>query len=263
MPINQERSSSVLDRVLGSHGWIILAALATVVLSGLYLTTLTGNSLMMSDMMGSGGVGLAARAGLLFVMWCSMMVAMMLPSAAPAILTYRTVSRNFAQKGARVAPLWLFIMSYLVMWTAFSALMVVLQLTASNYIELTGMYAVASRVVGGVILIAAGVYQFTPLKQSCLTLCQTPLHYFASRWQAGWRGGAIIGMRYGLYCLGCCWLLMGLLFYGGVMELNWIIGLAVYVAIEKFVPARYNIHLLVGAIMVLIGAWQVVAAWNA
>ena len=263
MSTNPERSGTSLERVLGGQGCIVLAALVIVVSVGLYLTNSTGNSLMMANMMADGSMGLVTRAGLLFFMWWSMMVAMMLPSAAPAILTYRTVSRSFAQKGARVAPLWLFIVAYLTMWTVFSALMVVLQLVVSNYVELTGMYAVASRAVGGSILVLAGVYQFTPLKQSCLTRCQTPLHYFASRWQPGWSGGVKLGVRYGLYCLGCCWLLMSLLFYGGVMELNWIIGLAAYVAIEKFVPARYNIHRLVGAALVFAGVWQLVASSQA
>ena len=184
------------------------------------------------------------------------MVAMMLPSASPAILTYRTVSRGFARKGARVAPLWLFTTSYLTMWAFFCAAMVALQLSFANSVQLSDMYAVVNRPLGGIILLLAGAYQFTPLKQGCLTRCQTPLHYFASHWQPGWSGGARLGLHYGLYCLGCCWLLMALLFYGGVMELNWIIGLAVYVAAEKFIPVKYRFHYVTGAVLLLLGLWQ-------
>jgi predicted metal-binding membrane protein len=113
--------------------------------------------------------------------------------------------------------------------------------------------AVTSRAVGGVLLIAAGIYQLTPLKAACLRKCQTPLFFLARNWRSGRLAAFRMGAHHGIYCLGCCWVLMALLFYGGVMELSWILGLALYVLAEKLLPPGWFVRRLSGAILIVWG----------
>jgi len=198
---------------------------------------------------------------LLFVMWWTMMMAMMLPSAAPAILAYGALSRKFAEQGKPVAPLTVFAAGYAAIWTCFAVAAVALQLLLGEVIELSMMMAVTSAVVGGGLLVATGLYQVSPVKAACLRNCQAPLMYLARNWQKGYSGAFRMGLSHGLYCLGCCWVLMGLLFYGGVMELRWIVGLALYVALEKLVPAGNKLSRFTGLLLVGWGAWTVYRAF--
>ncbi len=190
------------------------------------------------------------------------MMAMMLPSAAPAILTYGAMSRRFAGQGAPAAPVALFAGGYAAIWTVFSAAAVALQLLTRTLIPLTGMMAVSSTIAGGAILVAAGAYQLTPLKYACLRKCQTPLMFFAHNWRPGNRGAWRMGLSHGLFCLGCCWVLMGLLFYGGVMEPVWIIGIAAYVAAEKLIPAGSLLSRLTGLGLIAWGLSVLYPAFN-
>jgi predicted metal-binding membrane protein len=247
----------MLEGVAKHERWIVFSGLAAVTIAGLWATLYTGDRLMMTtpEMMGAFGYAL-----LLFVMWWTMMMAMMLPSAAPAILTYGVLARKFAQKGAVVAPLGVFAAGYALVWTGFSAAAVALQLLFGEVIPLSMMMAVTSGVVGGVLLIAAGLYQLSPLKAACLRKCQSPLMYLGQNWQKGKVGALRMGLSHGLYCLGCCWVLMGLLFYGGVMELRWIVGLALYVAIEKLIPTGNRLSHLTGVLLIGWGAWTLYQA---
>lgn len=214
-------------RVLSRHDLMVLCALLMAAALGVFLSGKLGKALMMSpsgmdvgmgdmemDEAVGNGLSLFSYLIITFAMWWTMMAAMMLPSAAPAILTYRTVSRRLSVQGARAAPSWLFISAYLFIWTGFSLAAVALQLLLARLELLTSMYAVTSATIGGTLLMVAGIYQFTSLKQNCVTGCQIPLHYFAPNWKSGYWGGWFLGLRYGVYCLGCCWLMMGLLFYG-------------------------------------------------
>ena len=119
------------------------------------------------------------------------------------------------------------------------------------------MMAVVSEVLGGSLLIAAGLYQLSPLKSACLRKCQAPLTFFANNWRKGSLGAFRMGLSHGLFCLGCCWVLMGLLFYGGVMELRWIVGLALYVAAEKLIPVGNRLSRFTGILLIGWGAWLV------
>ena len=224
----------------------MLTGLALVAAAGLFATLRLGDMLMMPTAFIGGAVVYPV---LLFVMWWTMMMAMMLPSAAPAILTYSTLSRKFVEKGAPAAPLAVFAAGYAAIWTGFAAAAVALQLLLSQTIALSMMMAVTSAVIGGGLLVAAGLYQ-----------CQTPLMFFARNWRIGYHGALRMGLSHGLYCLGCCWVLMGLLFYGGVMELRWIVGLALYVALEKLVPAGNKLSRFTGLLLVGWGAWTVYRA---
>jgi predicted metal-binding membrane protein len=168
-----------------------------------------------------------------------MMVAMMLPSAAPMILLYAAVNRKAHERGAPFVPTGVFAVGYLATWGVFSLLAVTLQWGLERTALLSSMMASTSLVLGGLLLIAAGAWQLTPLKHACLKHCRSPLHFLSHHWRKG-RGGAFrMGVEHGAFCLGCCWFLMGLLFYGGVMNLYWIVGLAAYVLLEKTVPAGH------------------------
>ena len=244
-------SVQILEQTAKHERLIVFAALATVAVAGLFSTLRLGDMVMMpTDWVG----GPIIYPLLLFIMWWTMMLAMMLPSAAPAILTFAALRRKFAARGAPVAPLAVFASGYSMIWTGFSVAAVISHLALNPLVSMSMMMAITSRTIGGGLLIAAGLYQMSPLKAACLRKCQTPLFFLAHNWQNGNGGAFRMGLSHGLYCLGCCWVLMGLLFYGGVMELRWIVGLAIYVAAEKLLPAGNKLSRLTGLLLVAWGA---------
>jgi predicted metal-binding membrane protein len=172
-----------------------------------------------------------------FGMWALMMVAMMLPSASPMILFYAKVVAGSPPRLGVVSPTLVFAASYLIVWFLFSLLAAALQgLLIKLGVVSAAALAVGDRRLAGALLIAAGLYQVTPLKQACLDRCRSPLSFVMRLWRPGWRGAVRLGVIHGLYCLGCCWMLMALLFVGGVMNLAWVAALALIVLIEKVAP---------------------------
>jgi predicted metal-binding membrane protein len=250
-------STSLLEFSAKNERWIVLSALALVAALGLLVTQRVGDGLMLSTMAGATD---QPSVVLLFVMWWSMMMAMMLPSAAPAILTFAAVSRKFSAHKETAAIVAFFAAGYAAIWTGFSIVAVVLQIMLSGKVMLSMMMAVTSSIVGGALLIAAGIYQLLPLKSACLRKCQAPLMFLARSWRKEKLGAFQMGFEHGVYCLGCCWVMMGLLFYGGVMETRWIVGLAIYVAIEKLVPAGNILSRTTGLLLIGWGMWTV---WHA
>ena len=246
---------SLVERAAIHDRLLVIAGLAIAAALGLWATLRTGDALM------SPFSSAPAYAVLLFTMWWAMMLAMMLPSAAPAILTYAAMSRRFARKGAPRGPVAVFAAGYATIWTLYSLAALALQILTREAIPLTGMMAVTSAALGGGLLVAAGIYQLTPLKYACLRKCQAPLMFFAHNWRNGATGAFRMGLSHGLYCLGCCWVLMGLLFYGGVMELRWIVGLAFYVAAEKLIPAGDRLSRFTGLLLVSWGVWELGSAF--
>lgn len=249
---------TLIESAAKNERWVVLVGLFIVVIGGLIATLQLGDRLMMVAM--SDGTSGPTYLILLFLMWWTMMMAMMLPSAAPAILTFAAVNRKLQQGAGAGLKFTAFVSGYLSIWTGFALAMVALQFLLGTKIEFSMMMAVASSLVGGGLLIAAGLYQLSPLKSSCLRKCQTPLMYLTHNWKKGTTGAFNMGLSHGLYCVGCCWVLMGLLFYGGVMELRWIVGLAVYVAIEKLVPAGNRISQIAGVFLI---GWGIFTIWNA
>jgi predicted metal-binding membrane protein len=161
-----------------------------------------------------------------------MMVAMMLPSAAPMILLVLGVYRRRGDDQARAAGV-MFVAGYLIAWTAFSAAAAALQVGLHRAALVAADMRLRSAAVSGAVLIVAGVYQWLPIKNACLGHCQSPLRYLTEHWREGRRGGLMMGLDHGVFCVGCCWLLMVLLFVLGVMNLFWIAALAVFVLLEK------------------------------
>ena len=196
---------------------------------------------------------------LVLVMWWVMMVAMMLPSAAPMILLFAALNRKQGNgldvgAGGAAVPVGFFVAGYGVVWGGFSVLAAALQWGLDGLALLTPMMAGVGVPLGAGLLIAAGVYQLTPLKHACLRHCRSPIQFLGARWRPGGRGALAMGLEHGLYCLGCCWVLMGLLFYGGVMNPLWIGGLALYVLAEKLAPAGHWIGGFGGGALILWGA---------
>jgi predicted metal-binding membrane protein len=194
---------------------------------------------------------------LTFVMWVVMMVAMMTPSAVPVILMYQTVRRRQHQETNLVSATWLFLLGYLLTWAGFSAAATLAQWGLHTTALLTPMMASASPLLGGGLLVAAGVYQFTPLKNACLSRCRTPMGFLLAEWRDGKLGPLVMGMRHGVYCVGCCWLLMELLFVGGVMNLVWVALIAAYVLVEKVTPSLRWLSRLSGIAAIAWGLWLV------
>lgn len=190
----------------------------------------------------------AANAAAIFTMWAVMMAAMMLPSALPVVMAFVRLSLGQRDSGRASA----FVAAYLMAWAAFSAVATGLQWLLQGLRWVDPMIASRSNALDVLLLLMAGAYQFSPLKHVCLARCRTPLGFLLGSWQPGLRGAFAMGLRHGLFCLGCCWALMALLFVGGVMNLAWVAALAVAVAIEKTAPGGDRIARVLG--LLLIGA---------
>ncbi|MGH7056172.1 MAG: DUF2182 domain-containing protein [Stellaceae bacterium] len=191
-------------------------------------------------------------AALQCLMWLVMMAAMMLPSAAPVILLAAGIARRSAARGAPRAAA--FALGYLLIWSGFSVAATAAQWGLHKAGLLSPRMAVGNAVLAGVVLAAAGIYQWMPLKAACLRHCRSPLGFLLAHWRDGALGGVAVGLRHGLYCLGCCAVLMALLFVGGVMNLLWIAGIALLVLIEKLLPWGGRTCRLSGAVLTLWGA---------
>jgi predicted metal-binding membrane protein len=166
------------------------------------------------DMSGSGQWG-ATAVLLLFVMWAVMMVAMMVPSAAPMVLAFLDVNQRRQAAGRQFVPVGIFLAGYLAIWTAYSAVATLAQWGLHKAALLSPAMAATSPVLNGGLLIVAGIFQWTPLKHMCLKGCRSPLSFLMSEWRDGKAGAFIMGLRHGSYCVGCCWILMALLFAAG------------------------------------------------
>jgi len=190
---------------------------------------------------------------LLFVMWVVMMVAMMLPTAAPAILMFAVMRRRHRQQQTPFAPTVVFIIGYLLVWTGYSLLATVAQWGLHTAALLSPLMVSTSPLLGGALLLAAGIFQWTPLKYACLAHCRSPLGFFMTSWREGAYGALLMGLRHGSYCVGCCWILMALLFVAGVMNLLWVAAIAAFILVEKVLPHGPMVGRVAGGILVLAG----------
>jgi predicted metal-binding membrane protein len=194
-----------------------------------------------------------AEFDLRLVMWAVMMIAMMVPTAAPMTLVYAAVARKAAHQDNPVAPTFVFVTGYLSMWGVFSVAATVTQLSLDKLALLSPTMVVASPWLGGGLLVAAGVYELSPYKRACLEHCRAPAHFISQHWRGGPAGAFRMGVELGAYCVGCCWVLMALLFVGGAMNLVWIAAIAAFVLLEKTVPFARSTGRAVGAALILVG----------
>ena len=194
-----------------------------------------------------------------FAMWAVMMLGMMTPSAAPMILIYARVGRKAARERKPFAPTSWFAGGYLLAWIGFALAATFAQWAVERSGWLTPSMAATSAIFSGVVLVAAGFYQWTPIKDVCLRQCQAPLQFIQRHggFCADAAGSLTLGARHGAYCIGCCWVLMALLFVGGVMNVLWIALITIFVLLEKVVPAGRVISRVAGTGFLAAGVWLI------
>ena len=252
-------TDGALPALLRRDRAVVLSGLAAVVvLAWAYLLFGAGIKMEMMDMGGGQMMAMSPEwtlgyGALIFVMWVAMMVAMMLPSAAPAILLAAALDRRRSTASAPQQGM-LFASGYLLVWSAFSLLATLLQWGLDEAGLLSGTMAAGNRILAGAVLVAAGAYEWTPLKNTCLAHCRSPIAFLLQHWRQGRLGAVVTGMRHGLFCLGCCWMLMALLFVGGLMNLLWVAAIALLVLIEKTAPWGGRMARITGVVLAIWGA---------
>jgi len=215
----------------------------------------SGDMTMIMELHPRDTTGLA----LLFLMWAVMMMAMMLPSAMPMILLHAAVTRKIGTRQSFAASISAFVGGYIVTWTLFSVVATLAQAYLEHLALLSPMMVSKSPQLGGLLLVTAGVYQVTPAKDACLTHCRTPFAFVAAHWRPGVSGAFQMGLHHGLFCVGCCWVLMVLLFVGGVMNLLWIAVIAGFVLLEKVAPlGNKKGRAISGLGLIMAGTWFLV-----
>ncbi|ROO23770.1 DUF2182 domain-containing protein [Salinisphaera orenii] len=214
-----------------------------------------GTAMAMPGFAGWGLEMLATSVG----MWAVMMVAMMLPSASPMILTYARVRQQRATHGRATMPTWLFVAGYLAVWMAAGMLLAITQWGLHQSALLSSAMGQVGPLLGGGLLITAGAFQFSGLKEACLGKCRTPLSFLMTEWRDGPLGALVMGVRHGAFCTGCCWALMLLMFVGGVMSLVWMAALALYFLAEKLLPRPELVGRATGAALILGGVFVAAA----
>lgn len=255
-----------IDRLLRHERAVLVAGLAAIVavawayiwegagmgMAALDMTTLSMFPHLQPEVMGS----MDATWPIVIVMWWVMMIAMMTPSATPLVLLYGLVLKHHAGPGkSAYAPSLLLLAGYLAVWLAFSIAAAALEKALEPAGLISGMMLWSrSAWLSASVLAAAGLYQFSPLKQACLTQCRTPARFLTEHWRPGLMGSFMLGVRHGAFCVGCCWMLMALLFVGGVMNLIWIAALTAAVLVEKLLPAGAGLGKASGAFLM---AWAV------
>lgn len=194
----------------------------------------------------------------LFLMWTEMMVAMMVPSAAPMILIFAAVNRGRREQARPFVRTGIFALGYLAAWTVFSAVAAVAQWVLHGRALLSPTMVSTSPILGGMLLLAAGAFQWTPLKNACLAHCRSPLSFLIADWREGKAGAFLMGWKHGVYCTGCCWFLMALLFVAGVMNMWWVAVISVLVLLEKVAPKGLWLGRAAGALLVVWGSWMMI-----
>jgi len=273
-------TNAALENVLRRDRWVVAASLFVMTaLAWAYILWLSVDMSSATDMAGMDMSGMSmepgemaammgpslkpwtvADFGFTFAMWAVMMVGMMTPSAAPMILIYARVARQAAARGQPFAASLWFAAGYLLVWCAFSLVATAAQWGLQGARLLTPAMASASQSFAGIVLILVGLYQWTPLKQACLSQCQAPLAFIQR--QGGFARGPLgslkLGARHGAFCAGCCWALMALLFVGGVMNVIWIAAITMIVLLEKLTPLGAMVSKIAGAGCFAAGAWLLV-----
>jgi predicted metal-binding membrane protein len=235
-------------------GWLSLA-LMTAPMDGVIAT-------LCRPSFATGGFWSASGFVVVALMWAAMVLAMMLPSAAPMILTYAEIAETAAHKGERIVSPFVIAAGYSIVWLGFALVATLVQLALTRAALLDSGMAAASALLSGAILIGAGLYQFSALKHACLTQCRQPFPFFFAHWETTRRDVFRLGFGQGLYCLGCCWAMMLVMFAVGVMNVLWMAVLGVAMTVEKIARGNRLTYGL-GAALIAIGVAFVVASFVA
>jgi predicted metal-binding membrane protein len=254
----QRRAILVALLALSALSWVVVLWQAGVLGGGT------------SDAIGSGGAASTAAgsmgptmpdaltmgmaAPLFLATWIVMMAAMMLPSAAPMILMFDAVQGGRSRQGRPSVPTWVFVGAYLAVWAGFGVIAYAAALGAEWLSGSWPWFATAAPVVGGVVIVAGGVYQLTPLKQACLSKCRTPTQFVLTSWRSGYRGAFRMGIEHGIFCLGCCWLLFVILFPLGIMNVAAMAAVALLVLAEKTLPIGRRLSWALGGVLIAVGS---------
>ena len=248
-------SNGVAEIALRRDRIIVVSGLAVIMaVSWAYVSSLASDmqnmdvptELAMPQMQAWGITNFA----LTFVMWAVMMVAMMTPSAAPMILVFAGINRRRQKQQAPHVSTSVFLLGYLVVWAAFSVLATAAQWGLHAVSLLSPMMVSTSPVLGGILLLGAGIYQWTPFKHACLSKCRSPLGFVLNEWREGRWGAFVMGLKHGSYCTGCCWSVMALLFVAGVMNLVWVAAIAGFILLEKVAPGGRRLGQAAGVLMI-------------
>lgn len=248
-----------IEALLRRDRWIVAGFLILVVLVCWAWIVPMGRD-MYGTMMGPSAWMMTNRwdgpfIALIFAMWVVMMAGMMLPSATPVLLLYARVVRKSPEGGRTHSHVNAFAAGYLVVWTGFSLLATFLQWGLTRQAWMTPMMEASGDRVTAIIFLLAGLYQLTPWKRTCLNACRSPVEFLSRHWKTGPAGGFYLGLANGLFCLGCCWALMLLLFAGGVMNLWWIFGITLFVLLEKIAPFGRQTTWVSGIFLLGLGVW--------
>ncbi len=249
---------------------VMLAVAAIVVLAGIYTVTGVGMNMSALEMtkmtkpigtamhMGNSPEWTLAYFTLVILMWWVMMIAMMTPSAAPALLLFTALKHHGKDKHNAALYSGLMLVGYLLVWAVFSIMAALLQWGMEVFgLISASMMTINSTLFAGTILLCAGLYQFSNMKNACLKRCRSPAYFLSENRRSGPFGACMMGVHHGIYCLGCCWALMALLFVGGIMNLYWIAGLALYVLAEKTLPFGKAISNITGVILIIVGCYVI------
>jgi len=249
------------ERVMVSVGLVLIVALAWANMAYLAWNGMGGGGTNGAQMaMAQIGPWSAWDFWLMFAMWAVMMVAMMVPSAAPMVLIFAAFYRRRKEQGGPYVSTLIFLAGYLIVWSAFSAAATGAQYGLQRAALLSPMMVATAPWLGAGLLIAAGAFQFLPIKDACLAKCRTPFAFIMTEWREGPRGALVMGLRHGAYCTGCCWALMALLFVGGVMNLLWVAAIAGFVLAEKVFPGGRLLGKAGGTVLLGWGVWLGLAA---
>lgn len=195
-----------------------------------------------------------------FAMWCAMVLAMMLPTAAPMVTTYADLTETATAKGEPAASPLVLIAGYIAAWLGAAIVLTLLQALLMRFDTFDGRMAFTNPFISGAMFLAAGAYQFSQVKHACLTHCQHPFRFFFANWTSAPRAVFHIGVRQGLYCLGCCWAMMALMFAVGVMNVVWMAVLGAIMAVEKL-GASMRFSRVVGVVFLALGAFIIIETW--
>ncbi len=223
---------------------------AMIVVAWIYLVMMAGHSMPAGNM----GSGSNYSVGIFASMWVAMSIAMMLPTAVPMISAYMEICRTAAAKSIATVSPPVLIAGYLSVWLAFALSAAIAQV---GFLRLLSLYPVTpaiSQAGASLLLTAAGIYQFTALKQACLTKCRAPLNFFLANWSDSPRDIFQLGVKQGVFCLGCCWALMLVMFVTGIMDILWMVALTALMVAEKTIPRADILRRITGFALIAWGA---------
>lgn len=242
------------DRRVVIAGIVLISLLSwayMVVLANPGPTDLSPGQAVMQPAMTAWNGGLLV---LSMVMWSVMMIAMMLPTATPMVLAFTRLQHQHETRPQAVRLTASFSTGYLLAWVAFSVIAALGQWALYSIEMMTSAMGSTTPLVAGSLLVAAGLFQWSTLKDACLTKCRSPIDFLMNEWRPGRKGALVMGLRHGLFCVGCCWILMLLMFVGGVMNLTWMAAITIYVLLEKVIPSIRLFSSAIGVLLVLAGA---------